>query len=140
MSACAKSRLVELRFAAQLMPRGTMRRCESELTILRVAHLRECHYEFAHHVALGKRAGVTADDVPRVKEGPAAAGWSARERALLEAVDMLHEKQNLDDVTWSALRDYLDEARAVEFLMLVGHYGMLATFINTLRIQTDRHR
>jgi hypothetical protein len=28
----------------------------------------------------------------------------------------------------------------VEFLLLVGHYDMLATFINTLRLPPDRAR
>lgn len=129
-----------LRFAGRLMPGGTLPRRETELTILRVAHLRDCAYEFEHHVALGRRAGVTADDVARVKDGPAALGWSGRERALLDAVDQLHERQDLDDTRWSALRTHVDEATAIEFLLLVGHYEMLATFINTLRIEPDRRR
>jgi AhpD family alkylhydroperoxidase len=129
-----------LRFAGRLMPGGTLPRRESELVILRVAHLRRCDYEFTHHVALGKRAGVTPDDVALVKAGPTAPGWSPRERVLLEAVDLLHGKQDLDDSAWDALRGYLDDAEAVEFVLLVGHYEMLATFVNTLRIRTDRHR
>ncbi|MEO6885542.1 MAG: carboxymuconolactone decarboxylase family protein [Jatrophihabitantaceae bacterium] len=129
-----------LRFAGRMMPGGTLPRRETELTILRVAHLRRCDYEFTHHVTLGKRAGIMAADVERIKAGPSADGWSNRERVLLQAIDMLHEKQDLDDTTWTALRTELDEAKAIEFLLLVGHYEMLATFINTLRIQTDRHR
>jgi AhpD family alkylhydroperoxidase len=129
-----------LRFAGRLMPGGTLPRRETELVILRVAHLRRCAYEFEHHVALGRRAGVIAVDVSRVQEGPAAEGWSARERAILAAVDMLHEKQDLDDTAWAVLREHLDDAAVIELLLLVGHYEMLATFINTLRIQPDRHR
>lgn len=129
-----------LRFAGRMMPGGTLPRRETELTILRVAHLRQCDYEFTHHVTLGKRAGITAANVERIKTGPGADGWSARERVLLQAIDMLHDKQDLDDATWAALRTELDEAKAIEFLLLVGHYEMLATFINTLRIETDRHR
>jgi alkylhydroperoxidase family enzyme len=91
-------------------------------------------------VRLGRRAGVTAADVARVQDGPSADGWSARERALLTAVDGLHADGDLDDGAWSALRRHLDEATAVEFLLLVGHYEMLATFITTLRIRPDRHR
>ncbi len=129
-----------LRFAGRLMPGGTLPRRDTELVILRVAYLRQCAYEFEHHVRLGRRAGVSAADLTRIQQDPAAAGWTARERALLGAVDMLHAEQDLDDDTWSALREHLDEACAVEFLMLAGHYEMLATFLNTLRIQPDRHR
>jgi AhpD family alkylhydroperoxidase len=129
-----------LRFAGRLMPGGTLPRRESELIILRVAHLRGCTYEFEHHVRLGRRAGVTAEDVSRVTAGPDAAGWSPREQALLGAVDVLQRDRDLDDVAWATLREHLDEATAVEFLLLAGHYDMLATFLLTLRVEPDRHR
>ncbi|GAA1989347.1 carboxymuconolactone decarboxylase family protein [Amycolatopsis minnesotensis] len=129
-----------LRFAGRLMPGGTLPRRETELVILRVAHVRQCRYEFEHHVRLGARAGVTAQDVQRVEAGPDAPGWSSRERALLAAVDVLLEHRDLDDATWSALRARLDERAAIEFLLLVGHYDMLAGFLATLRIQPDEPR
>jgi AhpD family alkylhydroperoxidase len=126
-----------LRFAGRLMPGGTLPRRETELVILRVASLRGCDYEFAHHVRLGRRAGVTADDVARVVSGPSADGWSARERTLLRAVDALHAQRDLDDETWSALRAHLDEREAIELVLLTTHYEMLATTIAALRIQPD---
>jgi AhpD family alkylhydroperoxidase len=129
-----------LRFAGRLMPGGTLPRRETELVILRVAHLRGCAYEFEHHVRLGRRAGVTAPDVDRVKAGPDATGWSPRERTLLRAVDALQRDQDLDDATWIELRAHLDDATAVEFLLVVGHYDLLATFLLTLRVEPDRVR
>ncbi|MDT0306060.1 carboxymuconolactone decarboxylase family protein [Streptomyces sp. DSM 44917] len=129
-----------LRFASRLMPRGTLPRRESELIILRVAHLRSCAYEFEHHVRLGRRAGVTAADVERVVAGPQAEGWTERESTLLAAVDSLDARQDLDDAAWAALRAHLAEPQAVEFLLLVGHYQMLATTITTLRLEPDPER
>lgn len=129
-----------LRFAGRLMPFGRLPRRETELVILRVAHLRGCAYEFEHHELLGRRAGVTGRDVERVVAGPAAPGWSDRERTLLEAVDELCERRDLHDETWAALRRHLDERRLIELLMLVGHYEMLATVLMTLRVQPDARR
>jgi AhpD family alkylhydroperoxidase len=129
-----------LRFAGRLMPGGTLPRRETELVILRVAHLRDCRYEFDHHVHLGRRAGVTPTDVERVMAGPDADGWSARERAILRAVDALHHDRDLDDATWDGLRSHLDDRGAIELVLLVGHYEMLATAIAALRIQPDRTR
>ena len=124
-------------FAGRLMPGGKLPRRETELVILRVAHLRECRYEFEHHVRLGKRAGVLAEDVQRVISGPDAPGWSRREQAILTAVDELHEHADIGDATWEELRTHLDERHLIELCMLVGHYEMLATTIGTLRIQPD---
>lgn len=126
-----------LRFAGRLMPRGKLPRRETELVILRVAHVRGCEYEFVHHVRLGRRAGVGKAEVERVVAGPAADGWSPRERVLLTATDELLAAEDLSDATWAALREHLDERGAIELLMLVGHYRMLAGFITTLRIETD---
>ena len=129
-----------LRFAGRLMPGGRLPRRDTELVILRVAHLAGCDYEQAHHRPLAKRAGLTPVEIDGVVEGPAAPCWSDREHALLTAVDELHDRRDLRDDTWLDLRRHLDEATALEFLMLVGHYEMLATTINTLRIPLDRPR
>jgi len=129
-----------LRFAGRLMPGGTLPRRETELVILRVAHLRACRYEYDHHVHLARRAGVGAADVQRVMAGPDAEGWTPRERAMLAAVEMLHATQDLDDETWAALRSHLDAREAIELCLLAGHYEMLATVIAALRIQPDTRR
>jgi AhpD family alkylhydroperoxidase len=127
-------------FAGRLMPGGKLPRRDTELVILRVAHLRRCEYEFDHHVRLGRRVGVDADDVSRVVEGPGADGWTPRERAILSAVDELHTARALADETWAALGKHLDERRLIELVFLVGHYEMLATAIAALRIQPDGPR
>lgn len=127
-----------LRFAGRLMPGGVLPRRDTELVILRVAHLRDCAYEFDHHVRLGRRAGLDGVDIDRVRAGPLADGWSARERTLLEATDELHRDGDLGDTTWDALRGLLAERELIELVFLVGHYEMLATALRTLRVQPDR--
>jgi alkylhydroperoxidase family enzyme len=127
-----------LRFAGRLMPRGTLPRRDTELVILRVAHVRGSTYEWEHHVRLGRRAGIGKDDLSRVTEGPGADGWSEREASLLTAVDELHADGDLSDATWERLRSHLSERDLIELVLLVGHYEMLATAIATLRIQPDR--
>lgn len=122
------------------MPFGVLRRRETELVILRVAHLRACEYEFRHHVHLGRRAGVTSADVERIQIGPDADGWSPRERVLLRAVAALHERQDIDDATWDAMRAELSEKECIEVVLLVGQYEMLATAVKALRIQPDEFR
>ena len=126
-----------LRFAGRLMPGGSLPRRDTELVILRVAHLRQSPYEFEQHRRLARKVGLAKGDIERVTRGPRAEGWSERQRVMLEAVDELIESQDLSDETWRGLIEHLDERRSIELLMLVGHYEMLATFIRTLRIQPD---
>lgn len=129
-----------LHFAGTLMPGGRLARRETELVILRVATLSGSDYELTQHRRLGRRAGLSPAEIDLVADGPDAAGWSDRERLLLAATDELHHCRDLTDETWLALRGVLAERDCLELLLLVGHYEMLATTLNTLRIQPDRPR
>jgi AhpD family alkylhydroperoxidase len=123
-------------FAGRMMPRGKLPRRDTELVIIRTAWRNGCDYELEHHRRLGKRAGLSETDIERATS-PDLYGWTGRDLALLNACDELHATRNLDDATWTELREHLSERDAIEFLLLTGHYGMLATFINTLRIEVD---
>lgn len=126
-----------LRFAGRLMPRGTLPRNETELVILRVAHLRRSRYEFEHHVRLGRRAGLRDEDFEAITQPLARGPWSARQMAILTTVDRLVSDRDLDDGAWATLGAYLDERARIELVMLVGHYEMIATFLETLRVPPD---
>jgi AhpD family alkylhydroperoxidase len=124
-------------FAAALMPGGRLPRAETELVILRVAHRTGCDYEWGHHVRLGRRAGLSEEEIERVREGPAAAGWSERQALLVTAADELLGEGVIGEELWQRLSDHLDEVLLIELCMLVGHYEMLAMTLNTLRVQPD---
>ncbi|QIS07875.1 carboxymuconolactone decarboxylase family protein [Nocardia brasiliensis] len=126
-----------LHYSGKLMPGGRLPRHESELVIIRVAHLRGCEYEMDHHIRLGKRAGVTPEILERLRTGPDAPDWSAKHRALLAAVDQLVHTRDLDDAHWSALAEHYDERSLIEIVLLVNQYEGLAATITALRIQRD---
>lgn len=129
-----------LHFAGRLMPGGKLPRTDTELVILRVAHLRECRYEFDHHRRLGRRVGLDEATIERVRTSPDTDGWTERQRLLLRVTDELVRDRDIDDATWTALRGVLDERRSLELVMLVTHYDMLATTLLTLRVQPDSPR
>jgi AhpD family alkylhydroperoxidase len=126
-----------LRFAARLMPGGSLPRRDTEMVILRVAHLRDSAYEFEQHRRLARRAGVSDDEIARVTRGPSDEAWSERARVMLEVTDELVGTRDVSEGTWSRLGRHLDERKSIELLLLVGHYDMLATFIRALRIEPD---
>jgi alkylhydroperoxidase family enzyme len=86
---------------------------------------------------LGRRAGLSDEEIARVAEGPDAPGYTPRQLALLRAADELHAERTLGDEAWAALRSELDERGAIQFCLLVGHYEMLAMTLNALRVQLD---
>jgi AhpD family alkylhydroperoxidase len=122
------------------MPRGTLPRADTELVILRVAHLCDCAYERHHHERIGRRSGLSAAQVEATRVGADAPVWLPRQRVILRAVDALVAHGDLDDDQWADLRRHLDERGCIELCLLVGHYEMLAKTITTLRIQRERPR
>jgi AhpD family alkylhydroperoxidase len=124
-------------FAGALMPGGKLPREDTELVILRVANNSDCAYEWAHHERLGRRAGLSDEEIARVREGPAAEGWSPRQALLLSAADEMHAEGRIGEDLWARLSAELDEVRLIELCMLIGHYEMLAMTLNTLAVEPD---
>jgi AhpD family alkylhydroperoxidase len=127
-------------FASGLMPHGRLPRADTELVILRVAHNTACTFEWHHHERLGRAAGLSAQEIQRVRQGPSDPGWTPHQAALLAATDDLNERGRVGDTAWAALAAFLDEQDLIEFCMLAGHYYMLAMTLNTLNVQPDPPR
>jgi alkylhydroperoxidase family enzyme len=124
-------------FAVALMPGGKLPRDDAELVILRVAHNTGSEYEWSQHERFAVRAGLSAEEVSRVRIGPDAPGWSERQELLLRTVDMMHEERRIDDELWGRLAARLDEVLLIELCMLIGHYEMLAMTLNSLQVEPD---
>lgn len=123
-----------LRFNVHLLMTSTLPTRIRELAILRVAHRRECAYEWSHHVSMAKDAGITDEQIDAVKRGEAADEF---DRTVLTAVDELDEKSQLSDATWAALGERLNDQQRMDFVFTVGCYGLLAMAFNTFGIQLE---
>jgi alkylhydroperoxidase family enzyme len=100
-----------------------------------VAHRTGCVYEWAHHVELGLRAGLTEDEVDGLRSGNAADEF---DRTVLAGVDELFDKSELSDATWSALGERFDERQRMDFVFTVGCYSALAMALNTFGVQLEK--
>jgi uncharacterized protein YceH (UPF0502 family) len=110
---------------------------ERELAILRVGWLCQSEYEWGQHVPIGKRAGLTDEEIARIPGGPRAQGWSDLDSAILRATDELHEDSCIGDLTWERLSREYDEKQLIELVMVVGHYHLVSMALNTLGVQRE---
>ncbi|MEY2435832.1 MAG: hypothetical protein QOF97_668 [Acidimicrobiaceae bacterium] len=110
---------------------------ERELLILRTGWNCRSEYEWGQHVVLGRAAGLTDDEITRVKAGPDGAGWDPFDATLLRAADELHGDACVSDATWAALADRYDERQLIELPMLVGQYHLVAFTLNSLGVQRE---
>ncbi len=122
-----------IQLGADIATQTTLPERERELAILRTGWLCGAPYQWGEHVRAGKTVGLTSEEITRVREGSAAAGWSDAERAVLAAAEELHHHAALSDGTWAALSAHFDERQRLELLFLVGHYHLNAFVQNALR-------
>src|SRR5215813_13201336 len=64
-----------------LSRKNTLPPREREIVILRTGFLCRSGYEWTQHVPIGKRAGLTDNEIARIKLGADAPGWSEADRA-----------------------------------------------------------
>jgi len=114
--------------------RGLIPPRERELAVLRIGWLCRAPYEWGEHVNIGKRYGLTAEEVARVTAGSAAESWGEHDAAILRGVEELIADHCLSDETWNTLAKRWDERQLIEFPMMVGQYAAIAMVQNTLRI------
>ncbi|MFT4035376.1 MAG: carboxymuconolactone decarboxylase family protein [Patulibacter sp.] len=134
-----------LLYSSRLMPFGSLRGCESELIILRVAARTGSAYERFHHEALGAQAGLGAQvmawTAQPVGSGAPAPDGDGIEREVAEllvrATDELLDGRDLSDATYAALAARYDERRLLEICLLAGHYAALAGTLNAARVQLE---
>ena len=108
-----------------------------ELLILRTAWLTQNRHLWADHAPTARLVGLTADEVSRIAEGPAAPGWSPFEATLLRLADELYRNSSVRDAVWAALDERYDLLELVDAVMTVNQTTLLAMLLNSFGVQPD---
>ncbi|MEJ0041779.1 MAG: hypothetical protein WDM81_06020 [Rhizomicrobium sp.] len=85
---------------------------------------------------IGKREGLSDDEIARIKTG-AGAGWSAADAALIRASDELHADQFIGDATWKALGEHFTQKQCMDVVFTAAQYTQVSMFLNTFGVQLD---
>jgi len=126
-----------LQFNVHLLFHSTLPARLRELAILRVAHRTDSKYEWEQHVKMGRRVGLTEDEIAGAQHGDAADPF---DRTVLAGVDELLATYQLSDATWSALGERFDERQRMDFVFTVGCYITVAMALNTFGVELEQER
>lgn len=111
---------------------------EREIVILRVSRNTNCEYEYAQHLVIGERAGLSRGEISQlIAPIDGTSEWADHERALVAMVDELCEDDCVSDATWKQLAGRYDDRELVELLLLTGYYRMIAGFLNSAGVAID---
>ncbi|MGE2734395.1 carboxymuconolactone decarboxylase family protein [Mycolicibacterium vaccae] len=133
-----------LPFSAYLLTGSTLPPALRELAILRLAHRTDCEYEWSHHLPMGRRAGLTDEDVAAASGADVTAASGAepdceQHRLVIAAVDDLIDHAMISERTWQGLAGFLERRQLMDLVFTVGGYLTLAMGLNSFGVQPESH-
>ena len=117
---------------------GDIKQLEKEQIICRAAWRLGCIYEYSNHRVFMEKAGMTAAEVDAVTN-PDCSECNERQTVLFTCVDEIVENKFLSEESIQKLRTFYTEDQITQFLMLVGHYIMVAVVVNSSGTEVEEH-
>lgn len=113
-----------------------------ELAILATVRELKCEFEWAAHVAEGRKVGVREEAIDAVRAGTAPAGLTPDEAQVVNYVHLIVRQHRVDDATFEAMKARFGERGLVELTSLIGYYNMVSTVMDAFGVEppanTDR--
>lgn len=107
-----------------------------ELLLIRIGILTRSEYEYAAHLRVGLRVGLTESDIDDILAGPEAAADPVKS-ALIRATDELFEDDIMSAPTWNTLAGTMSDGQMLDVLFAVGGYRSNSILISTAGVQLD---
>lgn len=104
-----------------------------EIAILALAFIRRSEFEWYAHERVGRRAGLTEEEMQTLLQGDTPATLSEQEDAVLATTKALASQGDLDDEAYAAAEKVLGHEPLVELVVLVGYYDLLALSLRVWR-------
>jgi alkylhydroperoxidase family enzyme len=108
-----------------------------ELAILTVGRLTDAPYEYVHHIAIARRAGVTEeqiDGLPVWERNPA---FSDQDRAVIRYAQVITEQVRAPDEVFNTVRAFLDDEELVELTLNIAFYNLVVRFLEPMQVELE---
>ena len=125
-----------MKFGSYFLGEGRLDPVLRELAILRAGYLCRAPYEFSQHIAYGRRAGLSDDQIRGVAE-PDARLFDAKQLAVLAYAGELTSDSRVPDGTYAAVAAFLNAEEIVELTMVTGFYNMVSRALNALEVEME---
>jgi alkylhydroperoxidase family enzyme len=113
---------------------------QRELVIHRTTALCGADYEWGIHVAVfADKAGLTSEQIDSLATGSSTdACWAdASDRAVLRAIDELHQTYDMGDQTWQDLVTAVRADGAVDLALICGWYHAISYAVRAMRLPLE---
>lgn len=124
-------------FAGLFLNTGLLPAREREIVILRVGWNCQSVYEFGQHTIIGRRVGLSDEEIFSLTGAIEEWRWTPRDAALIRMSDDLCRDDCVSQPVWDELMGEWSEAQMVELVMLAGTYRLVSGFLNSFGVERE---
>ena len=107
-----------------------------ELMILRVAQLVRSEYEWAAHLPMGRKAGVSEAQIKELASWKGSSYFNPKEKAALALAEAV-AANNVSDSVHAEAAKLFNHAEYVELSLTAAFYCMVSRMLDAMRVQLD---
>ncbi len=126
-----------IRYGDRLLFKASLDSRFRELAIIRVSQICASHYEWAHHVPIALRAGLTREQIEAAANWKDSELFTDQEKVILAFTEEVMADSSPSEETFAAAAAFLDAVGLVELTLSIGHWSMVAKFLNTFQVELE---
>jgi AhpD family alkylhydroperoxidase len=107
-----------------------------ELMILRTAQIAHSEYEWAHHLRMARKAGVSEAKIAVLADWRASKEFDAKERAAIALTEAIMAC-NVTDAVHAEVKRHFSDAEFVELSLTASFYAMVSRMLDSMRVEMD---
>jgi alkylhydroperoxidase family enzyme len=108
-----------------------------ELAILRTGIVGDSRFEYSQHLKVARMVGIAEDKLAAIKNWTTSDRFSDAERAVMAATDELVGRNLVEDETFAALKQHLNDAQVLELFYVIGLWRMHGMIVRALHLEYD---
>jgi len=108
-----------------------------EIAVLRVAHVTRSLYEWTQHVTVGKRLGVTDEEIARIAVDGPVTGLDEEGNLLCRVADEISRDVRLSDQALAEIVRRYGVRQASELILCCSYFNMLSRFLESTRVELE---
>jgi len=125
------------KFAGSILFQSEFEPRKREIAVLRIAHVTQSNYEWTHHVAFGKRVGVTDEEIRNIAiDGPVTT-LGEEENLLCRVADEISLDVRLSDEALEQILERYGVRGATELILCCSYFNMVSRFLESTRVELE---
>lgn len=126
-----------VQFAASILLQSEFNARKREIAILRVAHVTGSYYEWAQHVLIARRVGVTQAEIELIGVDGPVQGLDEEGLLMCRVAEEISRDIRLSDEALAAILTRYGTRQATELILCCSYFNMLSRFLESTRVELD---